>query len=357
MNLHLARNLHWYAKGPMSESTAIYQARFGLDKQPFSMTPDHGMLYLTPTHREALAGLTYALMAKKGFVVLTGEVGTGKTTLLSRVIRHLPQNRFKPSIVVNPRLTCREFLEMAFIGWGVSNPPESKPQRLLLLCQMLASAREAGQSMMLVVDEAHALSMDVLEELRLLGNYENQDEKFLQIVLAGQSELTDVLNREDMRQVKQRIAVRLNITRLSAAEVEEYIRYRWTRAGGAEIPFSGDAMIEIGRFSRGIPRMINAICDNALVLTAAGEPTPLGPEPIRQACHELCLAPPAASTPPRLATVLPPPTNPGTQPNGITRLSDSPELLNIEPPLKSLERYASANRKSFLARWADRFTA
>jgi general secretion pathway protein A len=237
---------------------------FGLRKNPFSMTPDPAFLFLTEQHREGLVGLTYAILERKGFGVLTGEAGTGKTTLLNRVLQFLPPTRLQFSLILNPTLTPSEFLEMTLLDFGVEDVPSSKAQRLWKLQNLLIQGRDEGKVSALIVDEAHKLSMEVLEEIRLLGNFEGADQKLLQIVLVGQSELDDILNRQDLRQLKQRVAVRLSIGPLAQTEVAQYIRHRWLRAGGDQPPFSTQATIDIAEASRGIPRLINSVCDNAL---------------------------------------------------------------------------------------------
>jgi len=248
----------------------MYKQAFGLRREPFSLTPDPGFLYLTAQHREALVGLTYAILQQKGFVVMTGEAGTGKTTLLARVLQFLPPTKLQFSIIMNPTLTPAEFLELALLDFGLTDIPTSKAQRLWKLQNLILEGAREGKVSALVIDEAHKLSPEVLEEIRLLGNFEDADQKLLQIVLVGQAELNEVLDREDLRQLKQRVAVRLAIGPLASSEVEEYIRHRWLRAGGVRVPFSQDAMELIAAMSRGIPRLINSLCENALTI-AIGE--------------------------------------------------------------------------------------
>jgi general secretion pathway protein A len=248
----------------------MYNDFFGLRKDPFHLTPDPEFLYLTAQHREALAGLTYAILGRKGFVVLTGDAGTGKTTLLTRVLEHLPVSRIQSSVIVNPTLTPAEFLEAALMDFGLHDIPASKAQRIGLLQSFLWKGHKEGKISALIVDEAHKLSPEVLEEIRLLGNFESANQKLLQILLVGQSELDDQLNRESLRQFKQRISLRLTIEPLSGADVEQYIRYRWMKAGGGQAPFSAGAIAGIGQASQGIPRVVNVLCDNALMY-ACGE--------------------------------------------------------------------------------------
>lgn len=248
----------------------MYDRFFGLNRQPFNLTPDPAFLFLTPQHREALVGLTYAILQRKGFVVLTGEAGTGKTTLLARVLHFLPATRVQFSIILNPTLTPSEFLELALLDFGIKDIPTSKAQRLWKLQNLLFHYRSQGKVSALILDEAHKLSPEVLEEVRLLGNFEETDQKLLQILLVGQSELEDNLNREDLRQLKQRIALWLRISPLAPSDVQQYIRYRWLIAGGTQPPFSADAVDRIADKSCGIPRLINSLCENALTI-AFGE--------------------------------------------------------------------------------------
>lgn len=240
---------------------------FGLRKNPFNMTPDPAFLFLTEQHREALVGLTYAILERKGFAVLTGEAGTGKTTLLARVLQFLPPSRLQFSLILNSTLSPSEFLEMALLDFGVREVPASKAQRLWKLQTLLLEGQRQDKVSALIVDEAHKLSPEVLEEIRLLGNFEDADHKLLQILLVGQTELDDILNRDDLRQLKQRVSVRLSIGPLAPAEVSQYIRHRWLRAGGTQPPFSVDALAAIALLSRGIPRIINALCENALTVS------------------------------------------------------------------------------------------
>ena len=243
----------------------MYNQFFGLQRAPFSMTPDPALLFMPPQHREALAGLTYAILNRKGFAVLIGDAGTGKTTLLARILRSLPASRIHSSVIFNPTLTANELLELALIDFGFTEVPQSKPQRLIALQRLLLQNHAAGKASVLIIDEAHKLSPVLLEEIRLLSNFEFAEQKLLQIVLSGQNEMSDLLNQNDLRQLKQRIAVRLSIGPLAKLEVEQYIRHRWTKCGGtAALPFSPPALDAIAACSQGIPRVINAICDNAL---------------------------------------------------------------------------------------------
>jgi general secretion pathway protein A len=245
----------------------MYKQFFGLEKNPFNMTPDPTLLYLTAQHREALAGLTYAVMRRKGLAVLTGDVGTGKTTLLRRVLRNLPASKIQSAVILNPTLTPNEFFELMLLDFGITDVPPSKAQRLLLLERLLLEGHAGGRISILAVDEAHKLTPVVLEEIRLLSNFESGEDKLLQIVLIGQNELDGVLDEDHLRQLKQRISVRLAISALNSSEIEGYITYRWTQCGGAApTPFPAEAVAAIAAWSHGAPRLINSICDSALTL-------------------------------------------------------------------------------------------
>jgi len=249
----------------------MYLESFGLKKKPFSLTSDPSMLYFTDSHREALAVLCYGLLERKGLILLLGHAGTGKTTLLARAVLGLPPNRVQFASIVNPTFTAREFLETVLLGFGIREIPASKPQRLARLEKHLLQTQIDGKIAALVVDEAHKLSPDALEEVRLLGNLERRGEKLLQIILAGQNELAATMNRDDCVQLKQRVSLRVSLRPLSPAEVDRYIACRWARAGGRQrAPFSAPAVELAARVSQGIPRLINAICDNALMV-AFGE--------------------------------------------------------------------------------------
>ena len=244
----------------------MYLQHFGLHKYPFSLTPDPSFLYLTAAHREALAGLLFAVTCRKGFLVLTGDAGTGKTTLLRTMLARLPSATTIFSFVVHTTLTPTEFLESTLLDFGITDIPDSKAQRLRIFRDFLRRSVEAGKTPVLIVDEAQKLSPELLEEIRLLSNAETAEQKLLQIILAGQDELLPVLARDDMRQLRQRIAVRVRIGRLSNQEVAQYMRTRWSRAGSTEpLPFDADAVFAIANHSGGIPRVVNAIADAALV--------------------------------------------------------------------------------------------
>jgi general secretion pathway protein A len=317
----------------------MYNQFFGVQKAPFSLTPDPDFLYSTAQHREALAGLAYAILAHKGFVVLTGSAGTGKTTLLRRVMLHLPVTRVRSSVILNPTLSPAEFLEAAMLDFGLQDVPASKAQRLSELQNFLWRAHGAGQISALIVDEAHKLSVDVLEEIRLLGNFESASEKLLQIVLVGQCQLDDLLNSEQLWQFKQRIARRMTIEPLSAEEVGPYIQYRWAVAGGSEAPFSAEAVATIAQATRGIPRLINVTCDNALIDAFGDEAAIVEARHVMGACRDLQLSGPN----PQKVVAAPQPV--------------APVLPMDTYSMKTLERYstAAARRPSLVGRLRNKF--
>ncbi len=268
----------------------MYTQFFGLSKEPFSMSPDPAFLYLTPQHRETLAGLMYAILDRKGFIAVIGDAGTGKTTILVKVLQSMPAGRIQSAVVFNPTLTPAEFLELLLLDLGVEEVPASKAQRLNRLLKLLVEARAQGRVVALIVDEAHRLSPEVLEEIRLLGNFENHEGKLLQIVLLGQNELGQLLNRENLRQLKQRISLRFSLGPFSEPEAENYVRHRWGKAGGgSEPPFTAEALRGVARWSRGIPRTINAICDNALLLAFAESSRVVQTNHVLQAARDLDL--------------------------------------------------------------------
>lgn len=268
----------------------MYTEFYGLARKPFNMTADPAFLFLTKQHRESLAGLTYAILERKGFLLLTGAAGAGKTTVLSWLLKKLPPDRIVTSVILNPTLTRQEFLELALLNFGVTEVPASKALRLQLFQKLLEAGQEKGRIHVLIVDEAHKLNAELLEEVRLLGNFEGAEEKLLQILLIGQAELDETLSRPELFQLKQRIAVRLTLHPLDSVEVEQYIQHRWRVAGGASpAPFSADAIGAISSISLGVPRLINSLCDNALVLGFADEARLVTAGHIRSAAADLRL--------------------------------------------------------------------
>jgi general secretion pathway protein A len=306
----------------------MYTAFYNLEKKPFTMTPDPSFLYMTSQHREALTGLTYAVLDRKGFLVLSGMAGVGKTTALAWVLQKLPTDKVRSSVILNPTLTCQEFLELTLLDFGITDVPASKAQRLWLLQKFLMRGREEGKVNVLIVDEAHKLSFEVLEEIRLLGNLEYGDEKLIQILLLGQRELDDVLNQPNLWQLKQRISVRLTLNALSTDDVDRYVQHRWTVAGGKTHPFTPEAVAHLKKWSKGIPRLINSICDNALILAFADESSTVTVEHVDSAAKDLQLiekpvAPPPAPAPSAVLAAAPA-VAAAAAAKGMTAVAESP---------------------------------
>lgn len=252
----------------------MYAEFYGLKELPFALTPDPRFIYFTPSHTEVMANLHYGIESGKGLVVVTGEVGTGKTTILRWMMQRLDRTVLV-AYIFNPRLSVPEFYQHVAKLLGVQNW-ETKSDLLLALGRALESRHSRGLRTVLIVDEAQGLSPHVLEEIRLLSNFESDTAKQLQIVLTGQPELREVLNNPDLRQLKQRIALRCEIKPLpTIEETERYIISRLLVAGAERTHiFSAAAIDFIYRCSDGIPRNVNNLCDNALLAGyAAGETT------------------------------------------------------------------------------------
>jgi len=246
----------------------MYNAFFGLTENPFSLSPDPAFLFRSPMHEEALANLIYGVQSRKGFIVLTGEVGTGKTTMLECLREFLESQQAEFAFLFNSRVNTEQFFEMIAYDLDLRCSRTSKTEVLFALNHLLIQQANEGRTSVLIVDEAHNLDWDVLEEIRLLGNLENRRGKLLQIILAGQPELDRKLDAPNLRQLKQRIVLRYNLRPFAEAETIEYIFSRLEKAG-MEDPtvFPDDVLREIHVRAQGIPRLINAICDN-LMLTA-----------------------------------------------------------------------------------------
>lgn len=244
----------------------MYLNFYGLKEIPFGLTPNPNYIYKTESYLEASSNLKYGIFHYKGLIVVTGEVGTGKTTTLRSVIQQLGHDVLSVYIVI-PYLTTAEFYEMLATGLrlGLSSSA-SKPEILNRLTRCLAERHNKGLRTVLIVDEAHALSPQLLEQVRLLANFETNTEKLLQIVLCGQPELRETLNHPSLRQLKQRISLWCSVKPLALFEIEKYVRFRLKTAGADRVDlFDREALELIGRVSLGTPRVINNICDNALL--------------------------------------------------------------------------------------------
>lgn len=269
----------------------MYEAFYDLAEAPFELTPDPRFLYLTPRHLEALSNLQYGLSSAKAVTVLIGEAGTGKTTLLRTALQSERCHDVRAFHVTNPTLTRTEFVEMLARGFDLS--PAAAGSKVVLLNELeplLRERRAQGEVTALVVDEAQSLSDELLEEIRLLANIETDTEKLLPLVLVGQPELASRLEQPNLRQLKQRISLRCEVSAFGLIETAAYIVKRVATAGGvAERLFTREAVILIHERSRGIPRLINVICDNALVSGMAVGRQPVDRSLVVEVVHDFRL--------------------------------------------------------------------
>jgi general secretion pathway protein A len=244
----------------------MYKEFFGLRANPFNVNPDPRYLFLTRHTEEALACLTYGIQSRKGFVLLTGEVGTGKTTLVNKLLEWLRLQQVATAFVFNSRMNVPQFLDYMMTDFGIPCDSKSKSQILLRLYNWLLDRYRAGETAVLIVDEAQSLSDELLEEIRLMTNLETFTEKLLQIVLVGQPELEYRLKQPNLRQLRQRLTLRAKTHVLSAEEAKAYVAQRLRIAGsnGQQI-FDPDALAAIHLYSGGIPRVVNLLCEHCLV--------------------------------------------------------------------------------------------
>ena len=250
----------------------MYNAYFGLSASPFSLSPDPAFLYRSQQHEEALANLIYGVQSRKGFIVLSGEAGTGKTTMLECLRDFLDAQRMEFAFIFNSRITTGQFFEMIAYDLNLNCQRTSKTEVLFALNERVVRQADQGRTTVLIVDEAHNLEWEVLEEIRLLGNMENRSGKLIQVILAGQPELERKLDAPNLRQLKQRIVLRCNLEPFSASDTAEYINNRMEKAGlGGQAILPAELMAEIHARSQGIPRVINSICDNLLLTCFAME--------------------------------------------------------------------------------------
>ena len=244
----------------------MYQSYYGFKEMPFNITPDPRFLYLSPTHQEALQHLKYGVREKKGFIVLVGEVGCGKTTLCRVFLNELDPAHYDTALILNPRVTETQMLKAILTDLGETKLARSQVDLVAQMNRVLLARIEAGRDIVLIIDEAQNLSFHVLEQIRLLSNLETDKQKLLQIVLMGQPELKTVLAREELRQLRQRILVHYELHPLSLNDVQHYIQHRLTLAGSMGRPsFTKWALRAIHRGSKGIPRIVNNLCDKAIL--------------------------------------------------------------------------------------------
>jgi general secretion pathway protein A len=268
----------------------MYESFYGFRERPFDLTPNPRFLVMTDVHREALSNLEYGIASRTGITLLVGDAGTGKTTLIRTALERQPA-RVHCVHLQNPALTRAEFVEM--LAWRFELSDRARDSKTALLLELEAVLRrrvEAGESTVLLIDEAQSLPREILEEIRLLANIETNERKLLSVIMAGQPEVTSLLNDESLRQLKQRVALRCELRPLNLQETAGYIAGRIRSAGGvgAQV-FTREAVTLIHERSRGIPRTISVICDNALLTGFAVGQRPVNSSTIREVCRDFDL--------------------------------------------------------------------
>ena len=243
----------------------MYLNFYGLSEPPFSITPNPRFLFFSAKHREALNHLLYGIRERKGFVQLTGEVGCGKTTLCRALLEQLGEN-YSTALILNPVLNKAQLIKAIAMEFGLHVNGKDRLETVEVINKFLLNQVQVGREVVLIIDEAQDLTSDLLEQVRLLSNLETDDRKLLQIVLMGQPELRERLNRHELRQLRQRITVRYHLKPLKHAELGQYVHHRLQVAGANGAPyFTQPALWRVFRYSRGIPRLVNAICDKSLL--------------------------------------------------------------------------------------------
>ena len=272
----------------------MYLSFYHLREEPFRLTPDPKFLQLPEPHRDALTKLARGVIGRKGLMLLSGPIGTGKTTvlngLLSVLARRYPAKQLPTALLVNPRLTSDELLETLLFEFEVPCGATSRPSRLAALQQLLFGALSRGGTCLLIVDEAHLLSADVLEEIRLLMNTDSYREKLLQVILCGQPELTQLLNHPAAKALRQRVAERAALRPLSQGEMRMYVCERLRIAGFAQaVPFTSSSFDRIYECTGGVPRLINIVCDTCLAIGCETKRAEIGEDIVEEAAvrHQL----------------------------------------------------------------------
>ncbi|MGA3131161.1 MAG: AAA family ATPase [Terracidiphilus sp.] len=269
----------------------MYEKHFGLRASPFGTSPDPRFLCMLPQIRETLASLQYGIASRRGFVVMTGEVGTGKTTLLKAVLGTFVKVRVSSAFVFNPRLDVHDFLDFVLTEFDVPVKKRTKAGMLLQLNSWMIDRYREGGLCVIAVDEAQNLTWDLMEEIRLLTNLETSSDKLLQIVLSGQPELERKLLDPRVRQLRQRVSVWCKTHPLTAEQTPTYISERLRIAGATQPLFTADAMDTVHNIAKGIPRLINLICEHAMICAYAEETLPITPRVIETVSAELNLEP------------------------------------------------------------------
>jgi general secretion pathway protein A len=268
----------------------MYKAFFGLKDNPFNVNPDPRYLYFTKEIEEALSGLKYGVQKRKGFITLTGEVGTGKTTLVNRLLDWLHGEKVRTAFLFNSRMNTSQLFDFILAEFGIACESRTKSQQLMRLNQWLLDRFRAGETTVLIVDEAQNLTYPVLEEIRLLTNLETSTEKLLQIVLSGQPELEEKLKLPQLRQLRQRIMLRCKTMPLSKEQTSDYIVERLRIAGADGTPIFGPEAVEvIHQYSVGIPRVVNLLCEHSLINAYVEQQRPITAKTVEDVAHEFQL--------------------------------------------------------------------
>ena len=268
----------------------MYKSFFGLKENPFNVNPDPRFLYFTKQIEETLTGLMYGIQTRKGFVTLTGEVGTGKTTLINRLLDWLHHRRARTAFLFNSRMNTNQLFDFILNEFDIPCDSKSKSQQLMKLNHWLLDRYRNGETVVLIIDEAQNLTFPVLEEVRLLTNLETSTEKLLQIVLSGQPELEEKLKLPELRQLRQRIMFRCRTAPLTKEETFQYVLDRLKTAGASGEPvFSPKALDAIHLYSLGIPRVVNLLCEHSLVNAFAENQRPIEPKTVEDVAREFQL--------------------------------------------------------------------
>jgi general secretion pathway protein A len=268
----------------------MYKSFYGLKENPFNVNPDPRFLFLTKQIEEALTALMYGIQSRKGFITLTGEVGTGKTTLVNRLLDWLHHRRARTAFLFNSRMNSNQLFDFILAEFDIRCDSKSKSQQLMKLNHWLLDRYRTGETVVLVIDEAQNLTYPVLEEIRLLTNLETSTEKLLQIVLSGQPELEEKLRLPQLRQLRQRIMLRCKTSPLSKEQTHEYITERLKIAGASGAPiFSAAAVDAIHIYSLGIPRVVNLLCEHSLVNGFVDQQRPIQSKIVEEVAQEFQL--------------------------------------------------------------------
>ena len=268
----------------------MYKSFYGLKENPFNVNPDPRFLFLTKEIEEALTGLMYGIQTRKGFITLTGEVGTGKTTLINRLLDWLHHRKTRTAFLFNSRMNSSQLFDFILAEFDIPCESKSKSQQLMKLNHWLLDRYRMGETVVLIIDEAQNLTYPVLEEIRLLTNLETSTDKLLQIVLSGQPELEEKLKLPQLRQLRQRIMLRCKTSALSKPQTLEYIAERLRIAGAAGEPiFSAQAIDAVHIYSLGIPRVINLLCEHSLVNAFVEQQRPIEAKIVEEVAREFQL--------------------------------------------------------------------